>query len=203
MKALIALYENDTPFTFKMLDSPEGWAELASLWPMRYMPLLLDGDKRMAESSVIIEHLDLYHPGPVHMIPTDPKVALHVRFLDRIFDNYVMTPMNRIVFDFIRKPDERDPLSVVQAKDVLNRAYAWLDQTLPTAGWGSGADFSLVDCAAAPSLLYADWVHPIDPKYTNLRAYRARLLARPSVARVVDDARPYRAMFPPGPPNRD
>lgn len=86
---------------------------------------------------------------------------------------------------------------------MLDRAYAWLDGAIATRTWAAGETFSLADCAAAPSLFYADWVHPIPEVLANLKAYRARLLARPSYARAVDDARPYREMFPPGAPDRD
>ena len=61
----------------------------------------------------------------------------------------------------------------------------------------------MADCAAAPSLFYADWVHPIGAQYPALRAYRTRLLARPALARAVDEARVYRPLFPLGAPDRD
>ena len=202
-KVLIPLYENATPFSFKSVDTPEDWAELEALWPIKLMPVLRDGDRTIMESTIVIEYLDLVYPGPARMIPADAKAALQVRFLDRVFDNYVMTPANRVVFDFIRPENDRDPSGVAKAKESLERTYAWLDTTLPQDSWAAGANFSLADCAAAPSLFYADWVHPIDAKYKNLTAYRARLLARPSVARCVDDARPFRHFFPPGAPDRD
>ena len=66
-----------------------------------------------------------------------------------------------------------------------------------------GDAFTLADCAAAPSLFYADWVHRIGDDYPRLRAYRSRLLARPAFARAVDEARPYRHLFPLGAPARD
>jgi glutathione S-transferase len=86
---------------------------------------------------------------------------------------------------------------------MLDRIYAWLDKHLAGRTWAAGENFSLADCAAAPSLFYADWAHEIPPAYAALRAYRARLLARPSVARAVDEARPYRRYFPLGAPDRD
>ena len=206
-KALIALYETGTEFDLAMMSSehPDNGARFASLWPLQHMPLLTEGDQVVAETSIIIEHRDLCHPGSGRMIPADPRQALHVRFLDRVFDNHVMTPMMRIVFDAARPSETRDPTTVADARDRLDRVYAWLDANLSPAAWAAGpdAEFGLADCAAAPSLLYADRVHPIDPKLRNLRAYRARLLARPSVARVVEEARPYRHVFPPGKPDRD
>jgi glutathione S-transferase len=202
-KVLIALYENETPFEWRVLEDAASWAELAAIWPMKRMPVLVDSERTLIEASVIIEYLAMYHSGPVELIPSDPDAALRVRFLDRFFDNYVMTPMQAIVADVLRSEAERDPRTVSDAKARLDNAYRWIEGAIPADGWAMGEDFTLADCAAAPSLFYADWVHPIPDTLTNARAYRARLLAHPSVARVVDEARPYRAYFPPGAPDRD
>ncbi len=204
-KVLIALYENATPFALRMLsfDDAETGREFAALWPLKRMPVLRDGGRTVVESSIIIEHLALYHPGPVRLLPEDPRAALDVRFLDRFFDNYVMTPMQRIVADFIRTPEERDARTVAEARALLDTAYAWLDARMAELEWAAGVSFSLADCAAAPALFYADWTHPIGAAFPNVRAYRTRVLARPSFARAVDEARPYRPLFPPGAPDRD
>ena len=203
-KVLIALYENATPFDLRLLEpGNEADEEHAALWPLKRMPLLVDGDRAVMEASSIVEYLDLYHRGAVRFVPEDPRAALDVRLMDRVFDNYVMTPMQKMVLDHIRTPHERDPQGVAEARTSLERAYAWLDASIEQHEWIVGDRFTLADCAAAPALLYADWVHPIGAAFANLRAYRQRLLARPSFARAVDEARPYRALFPPGAPDRD
>jgi len=204
-KVLIPLYENAIPFTLRLLGPEEDAtaAEHAALWPLRRMPVLEDGGRTVVEASIIVEYLDLRHPGPVRMVPSDPLAALEVRTLDRVFDNYVMTPMQRIVFDAIRPVDARDPHGVAEARVLLDTAYRYLDGLLAGRTWAAGNDFSLADCAAAPALFYADWVHPIDAAHEHLRAYRSRLLARPSFARAVDEGRPYRQNFPLGAPERD
>lgn len=204
-KVLVALYENDTPFEFRLLsmeDDDTGCA-FAALWPLRRMPVLVDDGRTVVESSIAIEHLDLHRPGPVRLLPRDPAAALEARMLDRVFDNYIQTPMQRIVFEALRPADARDPFGVDQARALLDTAYAWLDDTLAGREWAAGDGFGLADCAAAPALFYADWVHPIPPAQANLRSYRQRLLARPSFARAVDEARPYRSLFPLGAPDRD
>ena len=205
-KALIAFYENDIPFTFRMLspDEPANGEEFARLWPIQRFPLLVDGDRTILEATSIIEHLEVHHPGPVSLIPKDPAAAVEVRMLDRVFDNYVMTPQGKCVFDAIRPSDDaRDPYGVTEARKMLDTAYAWLDGWLEGREWASGDAFSLADCAAAPSLFYADWTHRIGEQFANVHAYRARLLARPSFARAVDGGRPYRHFFPLGAPDRD
>ena len=204
-KVLIALYENDTPFEFRMLapDDEKAAAEHAALWPLKRMPVLVDDGRAVVESSIIIEHLGLRHPGPVRLIPEDARVALGVRTMDRFFDNYVSTPMQKIVFDSIRPAENRDRQGVAEAREMLDTAYRWLDGALEGREWAAGDAFSLADCAAAPALFYADWVHPIAEAFSSVRAYRRRLLARPSFARAVDEARPYRPLFPLGAPDRD
>jgi glutathione S-transferase len=204
-KALIALYENGTAFDYRLLspDDPRAFAELTALWPLRKFPVLLDDGRTVVEASIIIEHLALHHPGPFRPIPEDSRAALSVRMLDRFFDNYVMTPMQKIVGDFIRRPEARDPQGVAEARATLDAAYRWIEGALAGRQWAAGEVFGLADCAAAPALFYADWVHEIGAELPNLRAYRSRLLARPSFARCVEEARPYRPLFPPGAPDRD
>ncbi|MDB5395904.1 MAG: Glutathione S-transferase [Rhodospirillales bacterium] len=204
-KALIALYENDIPFEWRILspDNPDAGAEMAAMWPIQRFPVLVDGDRTVMEATIIVEHLGLHHPGPVRLIPDDAQTALGVRMMDRIFDNYVMTPQGNVVFESIRPPGNADPYGVAQAKAMLETSYRWLDGRLKGHEWAVGDDFTLADCAAGPSLFYADWTHPIPEEFTTLLAYRKRLLARPSFARAVDEARPFRAFFPLGAPDRD
>lgn len=202
-KVLIALYENSIAFEYRMLADEGTNAELEALWPLKRFPVLVDNSRTVMESSIIIEHLQLYHPGPVRLIPEDPRAALDVRMMDRLFDNYVMTPMQKIVSDTIRAEKDRDPYGVTEARTRLDLAYGWLDEALAGREWAAGESFSAADCAAAPALFYADWVHPIGSAFGNVSAYRQRLLARPSIARAVDEARPYRHLFPPGAPDRD
>jgi glutathione S-transferase len=202
-KVLTALYENGTPFEYRALGNEEVGAELAALWPIGRFPVLVDRGRTVVEATIIIEHLGLHHPGPARLIPEDARKALDVRMMDRFFDNYVMTPVQKIVADRIRAEGDRDPAGVSDARTMLDRAYGWLDRALAGREWAAGDGFSLADCAAAPSLFYADWAHPIDGSFAHVRDYRRRLLARPSFARAVDEARPYRALFPLGAPDRD
>jgi glutathione S-transferase len=191
-KVLVALYETATPFTWRVLDGPPAFEELAKLWPLRLMPVLVDDGRPFIESSIIIEHV-----AP-QFVP-----SLEVRFLDRFFDNYVMTPMQKVVTNELRPEADRDPYGVAEARKRLEASYAWLEPRLKGRKWAAGDDFTLADCAAAPSLFYADWVHEIGMEFTELRAYRRRLLRRPSFARAVDEARPFRRFFPLGAPDRD
>jgi len=204
-KPLIALYERDIPFTFRMIDGdhPENAARIAELSPTGQFPALVDGERAITQSNAVIEYLDLYHGDAAPMVPADPKDALDARMMADIFDDYVSAPMQQIVAGALRGPEEADPKGVADAYRTLDRSYAWLDRRLAGRDWAACRRFTIADCAAAPALFYADWVHPIGDTHPTLAAYRARLLARPSVARVIDEARPYRHFFPLGAPDRD
>ena len=202
-KALIALYENDTPFTYRHLEDPGANEERLALWSFGQFPVLVDDGRTVAESSIIIEHLSLHHPGPIALLPADPKEALEVRFMDRVFDNHVMTAMQQPVAEALRADGGRKDEALAKAAAVLDIAYGWLEHKLQGRTWAAGEAFSMADCAAGPSLFYADWVHRIGEAYPTVRAYRSRLLARPSFARCVEEARKYRHYFPLGAPDRD
>jgi glutathione S-transferase len=202
-KVLIALYENATPFTFRMIEDPAHKATLDSLWPLGKFPVLREGETVMIETSTIIEYLQTHHPGATTFLPADPAAALEVRMLDRVFDNHVMNVMTRPVVDALRPPERRDPDIAATVAAALDQIYRWLDTRLAGRAWAAGDVFTLADCAAAPALFYADWVHPIDDRFAVLKAYRARALARPAVVRCVEEARPYRHYFPLGAPDRD
>lgn len=204
-KVLIALYENNIAFDYRQLgpDTPDNISEWLRRWPMARFPLLLDGDRAFVETPIIIEYLQVKHPGPVRLIPDDPMQALQVRFLDRFFDLYVMDAMQVAVTSKLGRIPMKSEEGLKLATERLEQAYAWLEGELAGRTWAAGEAFTMADCAAAPSLFYADWTYQIPEKYPVLRAYRARLLARPTFARCVDDARYFRPNFPLGAPDRD
>jgi glutathione S-transferase len=204
-KVLIALYENGTPFEFRCIgpETPQHAAEWLKRWPLRKFPLLLDGERAVVETSIIIEYLQLAHPGPVRFLPPDPMTALDVRFLDRFFDLHVMSAAQLAVDGALTGDPVRRQDGLALATERLERAYAWLEGQFVGKTWAAGADFTLADCAAGPSLFYADWTQRISKAFPILRAYRARLLLRPSFAQAVQEARPFRHLFPLGAPDRD
>ncbi|MFT4257105.1 MAG: glutathione S-transferase family protein [Pseudoxanthomonas sp.] len=204
-KVLIALYENGTPFEFRCIgpETPQHAEEWQRRCPLRKFPLLVDGESDVIETSIIIEYLQLAHPGPVRLLPADPMLALEARLLDRCFDQYVMDAVQVAVASALQRiPMEKEPARK-HAAERLEQAYAWLETRLAGRTWAAGAEFTLADCAAAPALFYADWTHRIADSFPLLRAYRQRLLARPSFARAVEEARPFRSYFPLGAPDQD
>ncbi len=204
-KALIALYANATPFEFRMLDGDHSdhLAFIAAASPLGRFPVLVDGATTVFEATSIIEHLHLHHPGPAPLLPRDPDAAREVRMLDRVFDLSVMDAMQEVVHEYIRAPDNPDPAVRTRVHDRLERAYRWIDTWLEQSPRNGTGEITLIDCAAAPSLFYADWVYPIPDQYARLQQWRAHLLALPPIKRCVDEARPYRSYFPLGAPDRD
>jgi glutathione S-transferase len=196
-KPLIALYERDLPFTAELVEADR--STLAALWAPASIPLLVDDGVVVAESSIIVEYLDRHGDAPP-LIPTDPDAALQGRLWDRVADSYLTTPVQKIVGDSLQALDAKDPHGISQAHATLDLAYATLDRQLTGRdhdGWLAGDDFTLADCSAAPALHYADVLHPLDrDPHPALAAYFNRLLTRSSVARVIDEARPYRKLFP-------
>ena len=198
-KALIALYENDTPFTPKLVDlgNEAERAALLKLWPIGKFPVLRDEvrDQTVPESSIIIEYLDRHYPGRTRFIPDAADRAWQTRLRDRFYDLYVHEPMQKIVLDRLRPADKTDSLGVEEARARLRTSYGMIDREMAAATWAMGDAFSLADCAAAPALFYANEVMPFGT-HKNVAAYFDRLKARPSYARVLKEAEPYFAMFP-------
>ncbi|HET7843100.1 MAG TPA: glutathione S-transferase family protein [Xanthomonadales bacterium] len=197
-KVLIALYERNVPFAFRMVDGehPQHAETVRRLAPTGQFPVLVDGARTVVESAAIIEYLDLHHGDAPPMVPRDARAAIEARQMDGIFDDYVMAPLSRMVFNVLREPERRDAHLDAEMQAALDKAYAWLDRWMTGRTWAANDAFGIADCAAAPALFYAHWGHPIPASHAALRAYRARLLARPAIARVVAEARPYRDFFP-------
>jgi glutathione S-transferase len=199
-KVLIALYENDTAFEPHVVDlmDERASAEFKRIWPIGEFPVLHDTakDRIVPESSIIIEYLAQHYPGSSALVPADPDLALETRRRDRFFDLHVQVPMQKIVFDRLRPADAKDPFGVEQARAKLETALGMLDADMATRTWAMGDAFSMADCAAAPALYYANLVAPFGERHESTAAYYARLLQRPSFARVVREAEPYRHLFP-------
>jgi glutathione S-transferase len=198
----IPLAADGTYHEYRNVDpsNPGVMDELRALWPLGKFPVLVDDGEVIAETTSIIEHLQANHPGPNTWIP-DGEQGRRVRFLDRFFDLHIQGNMQPSVNNAIWPDGEG--LAAKRGIASLRIAYDWLEANLPDSEWAAGDTFTLADCAAAPALFYADWIDEIGNARPRLKAYRARLLAHPAVAESVEGARPYRAYFPLGAPDRD
>jgi glutathione S-transferase len=198
-KVVIALYELDLPFRTALIDGPESHAAMVALWPTGKMPVLRDEDAGVTvpESTTVVEYLDWIATGGPRLVPADRAAALAVRVWDRFHDHYVQVPMQKVVADALRPDGAEDPHGVAEARATLEASYAQLDAHHADAGWAAGDAFSMADCAAAPALFYARIVHRWDEgTRPHLTRYYRDLMHRPSVLRAIDDARPFRGVFP-------
>jgi glutathione S-transferase len=197
-KPPIALHERGVPFERHLVGGDEDRAELARLWPPASIPVLRDeaAGVIVPESTTIIEYLDAFGDAPP-LVPPDPAAARAARLWDRVIDGQVATPMQKIVADALRPDVDRDPFGVAEARATLDATYALLDSQLSGRAWLAGEQFTLADCAAAPALHYAHVLRRWDERaFADLTRYFEALTSRPSVARVIDDARPFRELFP-------
>ncbi|MBY8917525.1 glutathione S-transferase family protein [Nitratireductor sp. L1-7-SE] len=199
-KALIALYENGTPFepiTPNLMDATEREA-FRKISPAVKIPALVDElrGRTVVESTVVIEYLDHFYPGPARLVPTDPEAAIEARMLDRYFDNYVHYHVQKIVGDQLRPDECRDPFGVEEAMKGLQASYAFLESLMTGKRWALGDLFSLADCSAAPALFYANNIIPVIDGHPKLAAYLVRLMERPSYMRTLSEAEPYFHMVP-------
>jgi len=205
-KAQIALHALGLDYDFRVIDDehPDNGQFIATqAGPQGQFPVLVDGENVIFEATCVVEYLDLHFPGNVALIPSDPDAALGVRMLDRVFDNAVMNVMQRTVWEYIFRSGGPDPDVVTDVQQRLHRSYAWIEGWLAHYPLRDADHVTLIECAAAPSLFYADWVEQIGDDYPRLKAWRAHLNALPAVSRCIEAARPFRPFFPLGAPDRD
>jgi len=197
-KALIALYEAGVPFEPKVVDlgDPAQRAAFQAVWPLAKFPVLRDEARGRTEpeSTIIIDYLAQYYPAAAVLIPADPDLARQVRLLDRLIDNYIHLPFQQVVNERMRPDDRHDPFGADQARGVIRQGYD-LVAPMIAGPWAMGESFTLADCAALPALYYADYGVSL-AGWPELAAYLERLKARPSVARVLQEAQPFFKYFP-------
>lgn len=196
-KVFIALRENGVKYEARMLNlgDAEVRSDFQKLWPMAKIPLLEDGGRIIPETSIQIEYIDRQYPGAVRLLPADPDHQLEARLWDRLFDSYVNGSMQRTIDQLLRPEAERNMHEMERSRSGLEAAYQLLEDRMP-GPWGAGAEFSMADCAAAPALFYARAVHPIPDSAPRVQDYFERLMARPSVAQTIADARDWFHLFP-------
>jgi glutathione S-transferase len=195
-KLLIAIDELGAPFEPRLvnLGDPAERATFAALWPTAKIPLLMDGERVVPETAIQIEYLNRRMVG--ELLPADFDAQLQVRLWDRLFDCYVMDPMQRYIAQLLRPDAERDARAQTEAVKLLDMAYDMIESRMGDHAWAAGQGFSMADCTAAPALFYAATIQPLSDQHARLAAYFERLMARPSVANAIEQARPFFRYYP-------
>lgn len=197
-KVLIAFYESGVPFEPVAVDlmDPDARAAYLKLSPFGKIPTLVDGARVVNETSIMIEYLTIKFPAAAKLLPKDPAEALEVRALDRFFDLYVNAPLGKVAGDRMRPEARRDPVGIEQIMRVMRTAVSIVEKDMATRTWAAGESFTMADCAAAPALYYVNRLVPYAAGYPNTASYLDRLQKRPSVARAIEEAKPYLHMVP-------
>ncbi|MFG6413918.1 glutathione S-transferase family protein [Roseateles sp. DC23W] len=195
-KLLIALDELGAPYTPQIvnLGDPAARAAYAALWPTAKIPLLVDGERVVPETAIQMEYLNRRMVGD--LLPADFDAQLQVRLWNRLFDNYVMDPMQRYIAQMLRPATQRDAKAQTDAVDLLGMAYDLIERRMGEHSWAASDAFSMADCTAAPSLFYAATIRPFSADHSRLSAYFERLVARPSVASAIEQAQPFFKYYP-------
>lgn len=197
-KVSIALYEASIPFESVMvnLGDPDVRTEYLKISPFGKLPTLVDGDRVVNETSIIIEYLAMKYPAAASLMPRDPEEALKVRAIDRFFDLYMNLGLVRVAGDRLRPEDKRDPMSVAAILNDMKTALGIVERDLASRTFAAGETFTMADCSAVPSLFYVQRLIPYQPDFPNVVRYLERLQKRPSVARAIKEAEPYFHMVP-------
>jgi glutathione S-transferase len=199
-KPLIALYESGVAFEPIVVDLGDATsrASFATVWPLAKFPVLRDDarNRTIAESSAIAAYLAAFHPGSGALVPKDADVAIDANMWDSVCDSYLQAPMQKVVADSFRPTGASDPHGVAESRALIRQAYDLLDARMASRTFLAGESMTTADCSAAPALFYCDLLEPLKPRWPALSGYLDRLMARPSFARVLDEAEPFFTFYP-------
>ena len=188
-RVLIALYEKDlsfTPIEVNLFES-QTREKYQKINPFAKIPTLeTDNGEIIFEACVIIEYLDRQFPQKPCLL--NPEQIIEIRMLERIIDVYINGGREVLFADSQRPLELRGGKEVVKGRRLLETACIFLEDKLQDRTWLAGAEFSLADCAAAPTLAYLRMVYDYQ-HLPNLTNYVRRLESKPSVARVQSEGK--------------
>lgn len=182
-KVRIVLAEKDLEHELVHVDLARGeqkTAEFRKLNPLGKVPVLIDEDVVVYDSTIINEYLDEEYPNPP-LMPEDSAGRARVRLLEDFCDNYFI-PQTSLLLAELHRPDaERDHDKVRRLAGEIQRVLQWLEPQLAGKPFLVG-DFSLADVAfAGRAVILPQLGIEIDPRLHNVSGWIARLRERPSV----------------------
>lgn len=162
--------------------------------PKAQVPVLVDGDLVLFDSTVIVEYLDELVPEPP-LLPLEAKTRARCRLRELHADEVLFPHVLALIRGVFYTPEaERDATQIAQARAAIFAIYAELDRELAGRSWLGGDAFGAADVAYALTVSFAAQLGaPIPAELERLDAWLARTAARPSVARELAEMAKYAA----------
>jgi glutathione S-transferase len=181
-KAEIAAHEKGlafelvmVPFEMKTLYQPKH-PEVLRINPKRQVPVLIDGDLEIFDSTQIFEYLESIKPEPA-LWPAEPKARARARLLEHKSDEVYFPPIVRLM-GLQGTPD--DP-AAVEARAAALSSYDGMEKAIADKEWLAGS-YSYADIAQ----IFGDRMGaPMTDAHPKLQAWRDRMSARPAVRQVA------------------
>ncbi len=167
------------PFEMATLYQPKH-PEVLRINPKRQVPVLVDGDLEIFDSTQIFEYFETIRPEPA-LWPAEPKARARARLLEHKSDEVYFPPIVRLM-GLQNTPD--DP-AAVEARAAARAFYDEMEHTIGHQEWLAGS-YSYADIAFYMAQLFgARMTAPMDERHPRLQAWRDRMSARPAVAKVA------------------
>ncbi|EIM29250.1 glutathione S-transferase family protein [Microvirga lotononidis] len=198
-KVEIALHEKGlvferilVPFTQTKGYSPKN-PDVVAINPKGQVPVLVDGDLSLYDSTVILEYLDEAYPGP-SLYPDTPRERARCRLFDVFGDEVMLAPLRLLMHRTEPKPEDSERWDAKEAKareaeSALAGHFAEIDRALEGKEYLCGA-FSAADIAVFMAVFWTRRLGGPSVKGLGaLASWYARLEARPAFARVITEIR--------------
>ena len=185
-KAEIAAHEKGldfnlvmVPFEMKTLYQPKH-RDVLRINPKRQVPVLIDDDLEIFDSTQIFEYLETIKPAPA-LWPTEPKARARARLLEHRSDEIYFPPIVRLM-GLQGTPD--DP-AAVEARAAALAFYDDREKAMGGEEWLAGS-YSYADIAFYMAQIFgARMGAPMTDAHPELQAWRDRMSARPAVRQVA------------------
>ncbi|MGA7872916.1 MAG: glutathione S-transferase family protein [Candidatus Binatus sp.] len=190
-KPRIAMYEKAIAHETRLVNwtPAAGWikpAELPRLNPKAQIPVLVDGDAVIYDSTIILEYLEERFPK-TPLFPTGAAERARCRILEDLGDTLLAPNLGVLVREVFMKPDPstRDSSAVAQTKAELARQYERLDRELGVRKYLCG-EFSVADISCFSPINIASLMEGAPPpECEKVATWLAAMRSRPSVSRYL------------------
>jgi glutathione S-transferase len=183
-KVRVVLAEKDLEYEKIFVDlrkQEQKLPDFLRLNPYGKVPVLVDEDEVVYDSTIINEYLEDEYPLP-RLLPEDSQSRARVRMLEDYCDNSFIPPTTMLLAQLRKADAERDMQRVDQAREELRRALYYLRDRLQGQEFLVGKEFTLADAAYAPRIMVLGRLGvELEPALAPVQAWIDRIRVRPSV----------------------